>query len=239
MTIRNASARSLAVASLPLIAGIAAADVTDLFGDGADYEIRQDTNTLARTTADGAATVLDVIADASFDAQERRAIFQFDLSSLGTNYASINSATLYITLQSVDVFPSTPADLWGSSQNRTGAIFEGDAGATDEFDAPSYALVAPNFAPIANPTLTNVVYSMDLTAFIGARYADYAGTPAESWVMLRAQPSSLVGTDFYNFYSGDAAQQFRPRLEIDFTIPTPASAVLLGLGGVIATRRKR
>lgn len=232
-SIQTAMVFSLAVASG------AQADPFTVAGSTADYEIRQDTNTLAKSAQDGGATILDVIGDASFDAQEIRSIFEFDLSSLGSGLASIDSATLYITLEGVDVFPSNEAQLWGSSANRSGATLFSDPGATDEFDAPSYSMLSPDFAPIVNPTFHDVEYTVDLTAFISARYADYQSTPSESWVYLRAQVSQLIGTDFFNFWSADAATaSFRPRLEIDATVPSPASALFLGLGG-FAMRRRR
>lgn len=230
---------SLSVVGLMATTACASGSPTTIYADTADYEIRQDTNTFVTSAQDGATSVLDVIGDASFDGQEVRSIFQFDLSSLGTGLASIDSATMYITLESVDVFPSSSADMWASQDNRTGSMLATDPAATGENGLASYALVKNDFAPIANPTLTDVEYSFDLTSFISDRYADYQATPSESWVYMRAQVSSLLGTSFYNFYSGDeATAAFRPRLEIDATVPTPASALLLGLGG-LAVRRRR
>lgn len=215
--------------------------VTDsINGNGADYEIRRDTMTNALSAQDGGTSVLDVLADPGFDMQEVRSIFQFDLSTLSTQYASISTVRLFITLESVDVFPSQDIDLWGSSNNRSAVVLAGDSAATDEFDDVSYAQLASNFAPIANPTLTDVVYEVDLTAFMTDRYNDFAATPADSIVMLRAQIQQVIGTSFYNFYSGDAAAPFVPQLVFEgIEVPAPACGLLLGLGVAGRHRRRR
>jgi hypothetical protein len=221
------------------LAGGAPVVIDSINGDGADYEIRRDTMTNALSAQDGGAGVLDVLADPSFDMQEVRSIFQFDLSTLSTQYASISSVKLFITLESVDVFPSQDIDLWGSTDNRTAFVSAGDAAATDEFDALSYAQLATDFAPIANPTLTDVVYEVDLTAFMTDRYNEYVNTPADRIVLLRAQIQQVLGTSFYNFYSGDAASQFVPQLVFEgIEVPAPASGLLLGLGGLGSRRRR-
>ncbi|MCA9271648.1 MAG: hypothetical protein KDA31_01250 [Phycisphaerales bacterium] len=230
-----------AILAFGLLSTAAAAQPVTVSIEGldADYEIR-DLDGFGLTAQAGTDPLLSAVYDLSPPEAEYRSIYQFDLDDLGVQFASINSVTLRLTLESIDNFPAQPVGIWGSSNLRTNPVLDTDAGAVNEYNDASYSELVGDAIVVTNPTLTDVVYDIDVTTFVTNRYGEFDLAPGDSVLMFRTQVTSGFGAEFYNLYSADAASAFRPLLIVDgVAVPTPASACLLGLAGLVAGRRRR
>lgn len=213
--------------------------VVTIGGLDADYEVRS-LEGFGLSAQDGSDPTLSVVDDQTGPVSETRAILQFDLDDLGFEFSSINSVTLRLTLESIENFPAQPVGIWGSSALRTGAVLETDAGAVDEFGAASYGLIQGDAIVVTDPLLTDVVYDIDVTAFVAARLAEFGVSPAASVMLFRAEVFSGFGAEFYNLYSANGPSEFRPMLIVDgVAVPAPASMGLLGLVCARGLRRRR
>lgn len=173
---------------------------------------------------------------------DRRAIFQFDLMTLLGQGTMVSSAefSLYLPFQNSGV-QTKPVDLWGSSQNRTGVVNFGDAGAANEYDAASYALVKSTVVPILTPPEYEMRYGGDVTTFLQARLDDFLLDNTKRYVFFRTQIAPNAGTvsAFFEFNTAEAGGDFMPRLVVN-VVPTPGvGATLIGALALAGRRRAR
>lgn len=232
------------VASVFAVPALAGTPVS-ITGDVADYQITLPEGNAAINTLQGlgpnrVGTFRETRPNPGTRQEaERRAIFQFDLASLLPLGNTITAATFSVFVPSQNSgIANRAVDLWGSSQNRTGVVNFGDAGAANEFDAPSYALVASGVVPILTPPELNTRRSAEVTAFLQARYADYLANNANRFVFFRTQVAPGGTTSFYEFNTAEAGGDFVPRLDVR-VVPSPGTAALAVGALVLVTRRRR
>lgn len=239
---------TIAIVGLLAITGTASATVTTLNGNAADYHITLPEgngaiNAQAGISGNGRLGTFRETRNPPIGRieAERRAIFEFDLASLQPLGPTITSAnfSLFLPTQASAV-PTHDADLWGSTANRSALMNFDSVGATDEFDAASYQLIAPKIFEDVIPPSYNKRYGKDITAFLQARYTDFLNNNANRYVFFRLQvePNAAGVNSFYEIVSGDGAAAQVPQIEVN-VIPAPGAAALLGVAGLLATRRRR
>jgi hypothetical protein len=237
-------------AAIALVAGVLAVPAlagtpVSITGDVADYHITLPEGNAAINTLQGLGTSrVGTFRETrpnpgTRQEAERRAIFQFDLSSLLPLGSTITAATfsLFVPTQNSGI-ANRAVDLWGSSQNRAAVVNFGDAGAANEYDAPSYSLVSSGAVPILTPPELNSRRSTDVTAFLQARYADFLANNTNRFVFFRTQVAPGGTTSFYEFNTAEAGAEFAPKLDVR-VIPSPGTAVFGVATMVLAFRRRR
>lgn len=252
MNIENKLSVTVRTIALALVAGCALsaqAAVVVIPGDTADYHITLPEGNGAINASTGITNdpgELGVFRETRNPPvgraeAERRAIFEFDLASLVPHGNTITSAnfSLFLPIQASAV-PTHDAELWGSTQNRSSLVTFASPNATDEYDAASYQLVAPNLLEDIIPPSYNQRYGKDITAFLQARYNDYLANNANRYVFFRLQvePNAAGVNSFYEVTAADGIAAQVPQLTVD-VIPAPGAIGLLGMAGLLAARRRR
>jgi len=237
----------IAASVMCVTVGSADAGVVNLTitGSTADYEIFQPGGIgQSPLPASGSANDLTVDAEdvgAPGDPFNRsNIIYQFDISAISLGIATADfSSVMKMKFAGI---PNRDVDLYGSTLNRTSSLLFTDPLAGAEMDGPSYVKLNPGGTPyVDNVTSVNGTrYFEDITAFLQARYADYAGDNSKRWVYFRLQIApSLTGSNaFYDFYSADAGAEFAPRLDITY-VPAPGALAMLGVAAIAGARRRR
>ena len=230
-------AGGMAAASLLFSTAAVAVEPIVVLGDPADYEA-QSTHFEGSAPTVGAqqgdAEELRVLArdtEGQF-LEQLRPIFQFDLSGLAE---PPESATLNLELLFAEADRSFPVELWGSDSNRDGPLEAGDSGSGGEFASSAYEPILDPGTSIADETTPLGEISADITAYLDARFQEYALSGGEdSWVYFRLQPEAGFspgdGVDAaLTFASADHADSdLRPSLDYQ-PVPEPRT-VVLGFG---------
>jgi hypothetical protein len=171
---------------------------------------------------------------------ESRAIYQFDISSIASG---IQSATFSAVLDEA-IYPisSNSVDVYGSTLNRSNFLLDSDPLAGDEFAAASYVQLNDPGTPFVDK-INNVDgerYFQDITGFLQDRYDDYLADTDNRWVFFRLQCDAppVTTSSFYDFNSGDAAEDLAPRLDIVY-VPGPGAATVLGCAWLMGRGRRR
>lgn len=164
--------------------------------------------------------------------RRERAIIQFDISEMEAPAEKATFSVYLYKIQPSDMHdgpPSYDALLFGSSQMRAEAIGPGygdypapsdHVDLIGEMDSSLYSLIEGTL--VSKTDEDAEYYSLDVTDFINARYADYRDGKGKV-VVFRVQPSTDKaevdnrGTR-YCFKAGTAPEDLRPKLEI-----TPAN----------------
>ncbi len=186
-------------------------------------------------------------ANAAFSSTDASAVFGAQLATVGTgrlqdfSFTLFNSGTSAGALTSAQVafnfYRASDSSLIGGFNVNTGAINL----ATGFFTTLNVnGLDSLNI----NIDATDIIVTQSILSRVGA--ADRTGLVSASPVTIGSALPQLyidaadVGggaAGFYNITSGGSPITFNAGYQI--VVPTPASAGLLGLGGLLATRRRR
>ena len=229
----------MAVGLVCAAASVSQAADLSLPSNAADFEIRQDINEFSpnfgqlTTQSQGDAT-LDVWYAGGESTY--RAFAEFDLSALAGQGPTISSAQL-VAYRTATIYPNGAVAVYGATANRTEVLDISAPATLNEFASPAYTLLSSTFAPNVAPGEAAASFSLDVSAYLQARYNDYLADPSLDTVILRLQAPGISGTDI-RFASGDnATVANRPRLDVT-VVPEPATAALVaGCLGLAALRR--
>ena len=206
----------------------------------ADFEIRRELNTFSPnfgnlTTQAQAADTLDVWYAGG--ESEYRAFAEFDLAALAGQGPTIASAQL-VAYRTFSSYPNGSVAVLGATANRADVLSLASPATLDEFASPAYTVLSSSFAPNVAPNAGGASFSLDVTAYLQARYNDYLADPTLDTVILRLQSPGSVGTDI-RFASGDnATAGNRMRLEVN-VVPEPSTAMLVAGAAAMTTLRRR
>ncbi|MEE9404391.1 MAG: DNRLRE domain-containing protein [Algisphaera sp.] len=224
---------------LLLIASIAptaySTNVT-LSSDLSDFELRQDTDPFSPdhlniTTQSFSATTADVWNDGD---SQYRVIEEFDLTPLLAAGDQITSATLSMT-RNFSIYPGSSVQLHGFSTSRATLLSNDNPAALAAYNAPSM-LLASAFAANVAPNPPTETFTVDITSFLQARYADIVANPAAPYIALRLDPQT-GGTDV-RFDSANTLTGLAPQLNVT-VVPEPSILGISILSGLALLSRRR
>ncbi|MBI1190086.1 MAG: DNRLRE domain-containing protein [Tepidisphaera sp.] len=188
---------------------------------------------------------------------KRRALIQFDIANSVPAGATITSVSLSLYCDRASNSSSSTFELhrliadWGqgsSNRDNQGAMGapaqSGDATWTSRFFGTGQNWTQPggDFIAAASATRSQAgvgVYTWSSTSLLIADVQGWLNNPSSNfgWLIKNNESSTRNARRFSGITWPEATQ--RPALTIVYTVPAPGAAVVMGLGGLIAMRRRR
>lgn len=184
----------------------------------------------------------------------RRALIRFDVASAVPNGAIIDSVTLRLNASRTISGPAgvqvhrVTADWGAAGSNGPDAEGSGAPAAPGDatwvhqfFNTSTWTVPGGDFSPIVSATTTvgapgAYVWSSDQMRL---DVQDWLDDPASNfgWLLRTDEKSSPSAKRFDSVNHPGAA--VRPELLVSFTVPEPGVAILLAVGALLASRRRR
>jgi hypothetical protein len=183
----------------------------------------------------------------------RRGLVRFDLGAIPAG-ATITSAMLRMNMSqggagSVNVGPYRVLADWGEGTSDGGTPGGGGAASTPGdatwihsfYNTTSWTNAGGDFAvdATANITVGGVGQYTWFSEDLGRNVQDWLDAPASNFGWLLLGPENVNGTARRFDTRENAVAANRPTLIVEYTIPSPSGAAMLGLAALGAMRRRR
>jgi hypothetical protein len=241
----------LAAAAAVLVGWAPALATTTSFVPSHDNTLYQDA---AGALSNGAGP--NFIAGTTERGLVRRGLLEFDLSSIPAG-ATVNSATLTLFVDQVTVVNPGPVSVelhrslgdWGEGTSNAGVNSGMGVPATTNdatwihtrFNTAFWTTAGGDFAPdvSAATTVSGVgSYSWSSAGLVADVQSWMSGTsPNFGWEVLGGEHASGTAKRIVSREGAIASQQ--PVLAVDYTVPAPGGLAGVGMGLVLAARRRR
>lgn len=249
--------RSFASVALLVVLGLAGAAGADTITIGASKN-----NTLVQSStgslgSGGAQAIFAGVTAQGSGVDRRRALIQFDIAGAIPAGATITSVSLSLFCDRAANSSSSAFELhrvladWGQGRSNDGnqgamgaPAQAGDATWTSRFFGTGQNWNQPggDFVAAASATRSQAgigLYTWSSTSLLVADVQGWLSNPSGNfgWLIKNNESSTRSARRFSGITWPDASQ--RPSLTIVYTVPAPGAAVVVGLGGLIAPRRRR